>query len=369
MRTAVMFAAGGGGDAVTATMLARALSSEITVTAIMSWSWDRLLVDPLPGPRSADDFHGLIAHGDGLHQVPSTATLTTGGESTLPRLASHLDPMPLLLADPRAGAFGLSRQLQRAADVFSADLIVVVDAGGDILAAGDEPGLRSPLADSLALAAAVRSTLPTHVLVTGLGLDGELTVAELDQRLVDLDAHELSSLGPREVVGLESIWAWHPSEANALLALAASGWRGRVESQRETTISVDSQCTAVFRVDPARLTSNSIAKSLTDTTSLDSAEQAVRRLRGFSDIDIERRRLHTRSQPQHPGAEAIAHLDLYAAAAVNRGIDALTTRRVLELSAATDSQSTLALRQLLEHHRPNNFRPPLYLTSSSDLRR
>lgn len=86
---------------------------------------------------------------------------------------------------------------------------------------------------------------------------------------------------------------------------------------------------------------------------------AVRRFRRFSDIDIERRRLHTRSQPRHPGPEAIARLDLYAAAAANRGIGALTTRRVLELSAATDPQSTLALLQLLEHHRPNNFRPPL----------
>ncbi|MGW5317753.1 DUF1152 domain-containing protein [Nocardia thailandica] len=363
MRKAVMFAAGGGGDAVTAAMLARTLATDLTVTAVMSWSWDRLLLDPLPGPRTAADFTGLLHHGDGLHQVLPDATLTTGGASTLPRLAQHL-AMPLLLADPHAGAVGLSCQLRRAAALFGADLIVVVDVGGDILAAGNEPGLRSPLADSLALAAAIISTVPTEVLVTGLGLDGELTHPELDQRLTTLHAREVATLAPRDAAGMDRVWQWHPSEANALLALAtATGWTGTVESQRETTIPVDRRCLAVHHVDAKALTADSIAHSLLTSTSLDDVEHAVRARRGITDIDIERRRLASRPQPRLPDPDALAHLDHYAKTAADRGIDALTVRRVLELAAATDPQSSAALRQELQRQRNTNFRPPLYLTS------
>ncbi|MGW6425856.1 DUF1152 domain-containing protein [Nocardia sp. NPDC055053] len=362
MRNAVVFAAGGGGDAVSASVLAHALAEQITVSAIVSWSWDRLLLDPLPGPRTAGDFEGLIAHGDGLFQVPSTAFLTTGGQSTLPRLATHL-AMPLLLADPRRGSQGLSRQLRKAAEVFAAELILVLDVGGDILAAGDEPGLRSPLADSLALAAAVESELPTDVLATGLGLDGELTADELDRRLIDLGADEVVTLHSADAVGVEGIWEWHPSEANALLSVAAGGWRGQVESQRDTTITVDDRCTTVFRVDSHKLAGDSIAADLAATTSLDTAELRVRDRRGTTDIDIERRRLATRSHPRSPSANAIAILDQYVKDAAARGTDALTIRRVLELTDATDPSSATAMREQLRQQRPDNFQPPLYITA------
>ena len=53
-------------------------------------------------------------------------------------------------AEPRAVAAGLAA----AAASLRRDLIVFVDVGGDVLAQGDEPGLRSPLCDALMLAAA-----------------------------------------------------------------------------------------------------------------------------------------------------------------------------------------------------------------------
>jgi hypothetical protein len=50
-------AAGGGGDAITATALAHAFQDPEPV--VMTYSWDRLMIDPVPGPRSAGDFTGL----------------------------------------------------------------------------------------------------------------------------------------------------------------------------------------------------------------------------------------------------------------------------------------------------------------------
>ncbi|MEV6217254.1 DUF1152 domain-containing protein [Nocardia sp. NPDC051833] len=356
------FAAGGGGDAISAAVLGHALADQITVSAIMSWSWDRLLMDPSPGPRSAADFDGLVDRGSDLFEVGPNASLNTGGLSTLPRVACHTN-LPMLLADPTKGARGLSRQLVRAAQVFDADILLVVDVGGDILAAGHEPGLRSPLADSLALAAAVKTGIPTDVLVTGLGLDGELTVDELEGRLARLEATPLIDLQPQHTTQLDGVWQWHPSEANALLAVAANGWRGRVESQRETSIVVDDRCTTVFRVDADRLAGDSIAADLATSRTLDHAEHLVRVRRGISDIDIERQRLVARRQPRTTGLDDIGALDRYVQDAAARGTDALTIRRVLELTDATSPSGADTLRKELLRRRPNNFLPPLYLTS------
>ncbi|MEU5409853.1 DUF1152 domain-containing protein [Nocardia asteroides] len=362
MRNAVAFAAGGGGDAITAAVLAHALADQITVSAIMSFSWDRLLMDPLPGPRTAAHFDGLVDHGSGLFEVVPSTSLNTGGLSTLPRLAGHTG-RPMLLADPEQGTPGLSRQLRRAAAMFDADLLLVVDVGGDILAAGHEPGLRSPLADSLALAAAAATGLPTDVLVTGLGLDGELSIGELEYRLACLGSEHMIDLHPNDIAELDGVWQWHPSEANALLAIAVHGWRGRVESQREATIVVDDRSTTVFRIDADRLANDSIAADLAVAGSLDHAEQLVRARRGISDIDIERDRLTVRRQPRTSGFDAIGLLDRYVHEAAARGTDALTIRRVLELTDATSPTAATSMREQLRRHRPENFLPPLYLTS------
>ena len=66
-----------------------------------------------------------------------------------------------------------------------------VDVGGDLLAHGDEPGLRSPLCDALMLAAAARladAGVPVLTAVFGVGCDGELTPAEVFARIAEVAA-------------------------------------------------------------------------------------------------------------------------------------------------------------------------------------
>ncbi|WP_062983453.1 DUF1152 domain-containing protein [Nocardia anaemiae] len=356
--TTVAIAAGGGGDAVTAAMLADRMPA-LGVAAIMSYSWDRLMIDPAPGPRTRTDFYGLIDH-CGVSEVPPAATLRADGESTLPRLAEHV-AQPLLLMDIESGVNGLAHQIRCAAAAFDADEIVVIDTGGDILAAGNEPGLQSPLADSAALAAAITSRLPTQVLVAGVGLDGELSRAELDGRLNALDAENVGDLIAGDAEGFASIWSWHPSEANALLAVAASGWRGSVETQRGVVIDVTDAATRVYRIAATPLAESSLAVLLTRTFSLEEIEHLLRERRGYSDIDIERERLVHRRRPQMPTPDTLDIIDGYIADADARGVDALTVRRVIEMTHATDPAATQALRAQLAHCRSDNFKPPLYM--------
>src|SRR5207244_2051974 len=88
--------------------------------------------------------------------------------------AAELDAT-LVLLDPSEGAVGLQAQLHSLLATVEASRVMVVDVGGDVLAAGPEPTLRSPLADALALAGCAGLPVPVSVRVAGAGLDGELS--------------------------------------------------------------------------------------------------------------------------------------------------------------------------------------------------
>src|SRR4051794_8268878 len=153
MDCGLLIAAGGGGDAIAAAILHHALDDTGGRSAIATYSWDRLLIDPIPGPRDPSSFTGLEPVGSLNYRITADTTPIPPAGSTLPRLAAELDA-DLSLLDPRCGAQGLADQLSELRDQLGVDNITIVDVGGDILAHGDEPTLRSPLADSLVLAAA-----------------------------------------------------------------------------------------------------------------------------------------------------------------------------------------------------------------------
>src|SRR5437588_312857 len=76
--------------------------------------------------------------------------------------------------------------LAEAIATLKSDLLVLVDVGGDVIAHGDEPGLRSPLADAVMLAAGGQlstSGQPVLLGIFGVGCDAELTPDEVLGRL------------------------------------------------------------------------------------------------------------------------------------------------------------------------------------------
>ena len=88
-----------------------------------------------------------------------------------------------MLLDPAAGAVGMATQLSAAAKLFEADTLTLIDVGGDVLTDGKHPGLRSPLADQLALPACLRTGFPTRLVIAAPSIDGELDQATLQTRL------------------------------------------------------------------------------------------------------------------------------------------------------------------------------------------
>lgn len=288
MRT-LYVAAGGGGDAVGALLARRALGdTDERPPLVTTCAWERLRIDPVPGPRARTDFTGLAEVGGEACEVVPTSESIPPGRSVLPRLA-ETSGARVFLHDFEGGALGLSDQLQRLAASLEVDQLVVVDVGGDIVAQGPEQELRSPLADSLTLAAVLRTGIPASVVVIGPGADAELPEAEVLERFEEIDATEIGYITPRDVETLETVLSWHPTEASALVSAGAVGMRGNVAMRRgREPVPVTDHTPEVWVARDPKFQLFPLARLLSETSSLPHAEDLLR-ARAVNEIDFERR--------------------------------------------------------------------------------
>ncbi|ACV76892.1 DUF1152 domain-containing protein [Nakamurella multipartita] len=343
MERPLYVAAGGGGDALAATLLHRAYGPPGPAT-IATFSWDRLIVDPLPGPRSFSNFKGLETVGRLEHVVtPRTRPIPPAG-STLPPLARDLvGPLAstLVLLDPTDGAAGLREQLAASMQAIDADALVVVDVGGDVLATGKEAGLRSPLADALVLAAARGLSPDARVWVAGPGVDGELTADDVVSRAHSIGGVPLPPF-PSDVAALAlPILRWHPSEATALFVAAAQGVRGLVDIRsggmpvQLGAVSSDVyECgvDSAFEVSP-------LADSVADSRTLLDAEQRAIEICGISEIRFEARKAGAARLRDGFPPDVLDEIRAYAAEALGQGVTYATFRRLAELIRIRDHAS------------------------------
>ncbi|MDT3439015.1 DUF1152 domain-containing protein [Pseudofrankia sp. BMG5.37] len=327
-------AAGGGGDALAAAMVHRALRSGDPPPVVLTYAWERLRVDPLPGPRGPEGFTGLLAAGRHSHEITPASDTVPAGRSMLPRLAGESSAR-LILLDPAGGAGGLHRQLAEQIEVTAADEVWIVDVGGDVMASGHEPGLRSPLADGLVAAAALGMPVPVKVLAAGPGLDGELSETEVLGRVAALGGRHLTTLTRSDVEFAVPLLAWHPSEVTALLVASALGIRGRVEIRDQgLALDLGPRSAEVHVVGLTSLAENApYVAALADTTTLDEAEEVIRRVRGFSEIDYERKKAAAMrsSRSARSAATLLREAEKYCVDARARGVAYLAFRRLAEV--------------------------------------
>lgn len=357
--TRLIVAAGGGGDAVAASMLDAALYGDADPAVIFTYAWDRLLIDPLPGPRGPADFTGLRPLTRSVQVVPAGARPVAPAGSTLPRLAAEL-PQTLALIDPHHGAEGITRQLEELIERLAPESIDLLDVGGDILAHGDEPTLRSPLADALPLAACCQVNAPVRLLVAGPGLDGELPADLLHDRM----GPTVLTLTAEHVEPISSVLEWHPSEATGMLAATARGLRGLCEVRDAgLPIPLTDEGPTVHEADlDDTLNRNQLARAILTTQTLGEAEQHSREICGYSEIDYERNKaswLGTRQEQKLDPETTLHQLDQFEAKARSRGITHTTFRHLTEALNLNGNQRQ-DLRNLLLNNRPEQYQPPLW---------
>jgi hypothetical protein len=290
---------GGGGDVVGA--LATAEHARLHHRAdplVGGVSWERRPIDPQPGPRHADEIAGarelapcvLAASGE-------TCIRTSGIRFAESHLAEHLG-QEVILVDPNPGPRAIAEGLAAASEALSTDLLVFVDVGGDVLGHGDEPGLASPLCDSLLLAAAAELQDAGHAVmggIFGIGCDAELTLAELDARFAELAGAGglagVTGLTPTVAESLERAVEAVPTEASAQPLRAFRGARGPQDiraGRRIVPLSPVAALTVYFDVAAALRSTARLAAAVRGTRSLEEANDALHALGVRSELDYER---------------------------------------------------------------------------------
>jgi hypothetical protein len=212
------------------------------------------------------------------------------------RMAEYLGGQTVLIdidAGPRAVADGL----ETASAALDCDLVVFIDVGGDVLAQGGEPGLRSPLCDAVMLAASAslaRRGRRILVGIFGLGCDAELTPAEVLALLAEV-AGAGGLCGARGLTDpvasrLEGAMELVPTEASRQAVRAFRGASGSVPirgGRRNVELTQAATLTFYLDVEATMRTCGRLARAVQDTRSLAEANQALNDLGVYTELDLE----------------------------------------------------------------------------------
>jgi hypothetical protein len=257
-------------------------------------SWERSVIDPLPGPRTLAELEGARILNEAVAVAGPQTTGPNGVRFAESRLA-ELTGQDVLLVDPHPSPAVIGASLGAAAAGFGCDHLVLLDVGGDVLGHGDEPGLSSPLADAVLLAASATAGLPVTLAVWGAGCDGELTPAEVAERVAEVWA----AGGSRGTLGLtaeqaermEPVVEAVPTEASAMALRCARGGSGRVpirRGRRHVELTPLGGLFLLFDCEAAMASAARLADAVRDAAGLDEANAILLRMGVSTELEYER---------------------------------------------------------------------------------
>ena len=289
---------GGGGDVVGAfatAEMARIYNGADPVVGGVAW--ERRPIDPVPGPRA-------IAEIEGGEQV-SECVLLAGPDTRVrarevrfgeSRMAGLIGQRTFLV-DVTPGPADLAAGIGAAADRLGCDLTIFLDVGGDVLAHGHEPGLGSPLCDAVMLAAAARlqrDGRPVLGAIFGIGCDGELTLAEVNDRIADVaragGLAGVRGITPPVAERLEAAVEAVPTEASAQALRAYRGEIGTTTIRGgRRTLELTPAAGLTFYFDPVVAVDATavLARAVDGASSLTHANEILREMGVRTELDWE----------------------------------------------------------------------------------
>ncbi|HXG21263.1 MAG TPA: DUF1152 domain-containing protein [Methylomirabilota bacterium] len=301
---ALVLGVGGGGDVVGALATARFLEFCGLQFHLGGLPWERFVYDPTPGPRSLIEIEQV---GRIFNQHAWTVNGHTHTHDQVRFTETEMAALygwEVVHIDISGGVVGALSGLEAAIAALGVDLLVGIDVGGDSLAYGNEPGLRSPLADAVMLATFVeleKKGYNTLWGVFGYGSDGELTVDEIEHALAKVAAAGgllgAWALTPQVVSELEDVIEKVPTEASAVpLRCARGAWGSGSIRYDERRVKLTPLTTLTFYLTPSAVF-NMVARparAVAGAHSLEEANDALHRLSIKSELDVERERFAQR---------------------------------------------------------------------------
>jgi hypothetical protein len=296
---AMVIGVGGGGDVVGALAAARFLEFCGLTFVLGGLSWERSVYDPVPGPRSLEEVEDVRVIHPRIWMANPKSQTNTGVFFAESKMAS-IHGQEVLLVDINGGVTGVVEGLEVAIQEFRTDLLVGLDVGGDSFAQGNEPGLRSPLADSILLAAYAELEKRGHRTlwaVFGYGSDGELSVNEIETALSKLAKAGAwlgtTSLTPNIAAELEEAIKTVATEASAVPVQCFHGAWGETKIRTDQrTVKLTPLTALIFFVSATKLfhTLSRPAQAVSNSSSLEEANNALHALGIKTELDLERER-------------------------------------------------------------------------------
>jgi hypothetical protein len=296
-RRVLVVGIGGGGDVVGSLALARRCEELGTPFVLGGVAWERMPIDPYPGPRPADQIVGGSPLGAGAVLAGPGTSTPEGVPFSEAHVASHLETETVLI-DVSRGAAGAAEGIGAAARELDCDLPLYVDVGGDALALGHEAGLASPLCDAVMLGAALRlqPELPGLLCVLGPGCDGELTVAQVLERIAALARADAWvgtwSVTPPIADELEMAAQASGTEASMQVVRCARGETGEAPirgGRRHVSLGPVGALAFVFDLQSAAAELG-LARAVIDSAAIEDARATLDSLGVRSELDYERSR-------------------------------------------------------------------------------
>jgi hypothetical protein len=296
-RRALVVGIGGGGDVVGSLALARRCEELGTPFVLGGVAWERMPIDPHPGPRPVEQIVGGSPLGERAVLAERGTSTPEGVPFSEAHVAGHLGTKTVLI-DVSRGAVGAAEGIGAAARELDCDLALYVDVGGDAVALGHEAGLASPLCDAVMLAGALRlqPQLPGLLCVLGPGCDGELSVEQVLERIAAL-ARADAWIGTWSVTSpiadeIETAAQASGTEASVQVVRCARGEMGEVPirgGRRHVSLGPVGALAFVFDLEVAAVELG-LARAVIDSTEIEQARATLDRLGVRSELDYERSR-------------------------------------------------------------------------------
>ena len=289
-KRALLIGIGGGGDII-GTIPTRNFLKKLGIETILGGiTWERKDFDPKPGPRKVEEIIDK-EHIYGCIMFANEKTRTYYGTKFTESIVSEILKEKVLLIDINDGSKSITDSLKYFIEKYKIDVIFGIDVGGDVLAFGDEKGIKSPLADNIMLC--VLKNLKNSILgVIGIGNDGELKFYEIIRNISKIigEGGFLGCIGIdyEDIELMEKIANKTITEASRLIIEAAKGKHGLFKIRNNTrNVFLTPFSTLTFYFEPKIVFKNNKIAKLVENKTLKEADEILRKNNYYTELYFE----------------------------------------------------------------------------------